>query len=44
VVLPDGLGSAGFENVLTGESVAVNGNVVVIDEAFRGIPWAAFKG
>ena len=43
VVLPEGFGSAELENVLTGESLTVNGNVVPLDGAFFRMPWAAFK-
>ncbi|MDQ0024265.1 (1-_4)-alpha-D-glucan 1-alpha-D-glucosylmutase [Variovorax paradoxus] len=43
VTLPEGLEGAGFENVLTGETLAVKGSVVPLDEAFCRVPWAAFK-
>jgi len=43
VVLPDGLEGAELENVLTGETITVNGNVVPLEEAFRRMPWGAFK-
>ncbi|WP_260590745.1 malto-oligosyltrehalose synthase [Variovorax sp. DXTD-1] len=42
VVLPDGLGSAGLTNVLTGEALVANGNVVPLEGAFCWMPWAAF--
>jgi (1->4)-alpha-D-glucan 1-alpha-D-glucosylmutase len=44
VVLPEGFGSAGLENVLTAEQLADDGSVVALDEAFHRMPWAAFKG
>jgi len=42
VVLPEGLGSVGLTSVLTGEALAADGNVVLLEEAFCWMPWAAF--
>jgi (1->4)-alpha-D-glucan 1-alpha-D-glucosylmutase len=42
VVLPDGLGSAKLANVLTGEALVADGNVVPLEGAFCWMPWAAF--
>jgi (1->4)-alpha-D-glucan 1-alpha-D-glucosylmutase len=42
VVLPEGLGSARLANVLTGEALVADGNVVPLEGAFCWMPWAAF--
>ncbi|HWT20877.1 MAG TPA: hypothetical protein VN280_18400 [Variovorax sp.] len=44
VVLPEGLEGATLVNVLTGESLMVEGNGAPLDEAFCRMPWAVFRG
>ncbi|MDH6169175.1 (1-_4)-alpha-D-glucan 1-alpha-D-glucosylmutase [Variovorax boronicumulans] len=41
VRLPEGLGAAALDNLLTGESVAADAGTVRLSEALRHMPWAA---
>ncbi|MET3493375.1 malto-oligosyltrehalose synthase [Variovorax boronicumulans] len=41
VRLPAGLGAVALDNLLTGESVRVDGDALQLGEAFRHMPWAA---